>query len=600
MPSSMLSVPLRRMADLPPITRRASLYVALAAVMLSVVVLTLVLVGLSQAQSADLSRPSGPPPLPDAQQMLRYDLPSSAASGALDPALATDPNTLQALQLVFPGLVTLGSDLRPQDWAASRDDVSADGRVYTFHLRPNLRWSDGTPIDATTFAYSINRALSPCLHSLVAYYLFPLKDAVRFNQQSCAADGSLQPAPAQRTPLLASLVGDSVVVSDPHTLVLTLDQPVAYFLAALAYPNAAAVPKQLIERYGGDWTNHLTDGNGLGANLFVVRTWQPSTKLVLARNDSFWGPKPRLRQVEFDAAGDTGAAYRDYLAGRTQVGFAPADQYTSTRSHPGFAETGLLQIDYYAMNWYWAPFDDLRMRQAFALALDKTALAAGPLRGAANPSSHLVPQGMPGYDPALTGPDGASALGGDSTHALALAQSYAQDKCGGSLAKCPGVTLTIPAGNTAVAAQAQAALAMWQAALPGYPITIAPRDPSALLDGLTTRTLQFWYITWIADYPDAQDWLTNQFLPSSQYNSGGVNLPNATRLMLEADIMPDPTRRAQLYNAAEQLLVTNVAWIALDQPKLWWETAPALTGFSLDGRGMSTLGVWQRTYLAQR
>jgi peptide/nickel transport system substrate-binding protein/oligopeptide transport system substrate-binding protein len=599
----MLSVPLRRIADLPPITRRVSLYLALCAVALSVAVLALLLIGLSAGQGAaqgvGLGQLGGPLALPDTRQVLRYGLPGSSSLGTLDPALATDPSTLQALQLVFPGLVTLDGDLRPQAWAASRIEVSPDGRVYTFHLRPNLRWSDGTPIDAVTFAYSINRALSPCLHSLVAYYLFPLKDAVRFNRQDCAAGGSLRAAPGRDAAVLASLVGDSVDIIDARTLALTLSQPVAYFLAALAYPNAAAVPRHLIDREGADWTNHLTDGGGLGGNFYVVRAWQPGAQLMLARDDGFWAQKPRLRQVEFDAYPDAGAQYRDYLAGHTQIGFAPADRYASARGRPGFAETGLLQIDYYAMNWFWPPFDDVRMRQALALALDKTALAQGPLRGAAYPTSHLVPQGMPGYDSGLSGPASASALGGDLARARALAQSYAKEKCNGSLAKCPGVTLTIPADDPSVAAQARAALGMWQAALPGYPITIATLDPGDLLDGLTTRTLQFWYVTWIADYPDAQDWLTNQFLPSSHYNSGGVNLPAATTLMLEGDIMSDPARRTQLYNAAEQLLVTNVAWLALDQPKLWWETAPSLTGFRLDGRGMSALGVWQQAYLAQ-
>src|SRR6516165_9012930 len=150
MPSSMLSVPLRRIADLPPITRRVSLYLALCAVALSVAVLALLLIGLSAGQGAaqgvGLGQLGGPLALPDTRQVLRYGLPGSSSLGTLDPALATDPSTLQALQLVFPGLVTLDGDLRPQAWAASRIEVSPDGRVYTFHLRPNLRWSDGTPI----------------------------------------------------------------------------------------------------------------------------------------------------------------------------------------------------------------------------------------------------------------------------------------------------------------------------------------------------------------------------------------------------------------------------------------------------------------------
>jgi ABC-type oligopeptide transport system substrate-binding subunit len=136
--------------------------------------------------------------------------------------------------------------------------------------------------------------------------------------------------------------------------------------------------------------------------------------------------------------------------------------------------------------------------------------------------------------------------------------------------------------------------------LPGYPIALATMDQGALLTALSGHALQLWYITWIADYPDAQDWLTNQFLPGVAYNDGDVNLPDATRAMLAADVTRDPPTRLQRYAAAEQLLVTSVAWLPLDQPKLWWEAAPGVVGFRLDGRGMSTLAMWQHLYLAHR
>ncbi len=580
-----------------PLSRRYSVYVALSAVVMSLAVLALLLAGIATGTTG--AQVPGQP-LADARQVLRYALPGSGWIDTLDPAVATDPNALQAIQLLFPGLVTFDDELWPAPWAASSIDVSADGRVYTFHLRPGLAWSDGAPIDAATFAYAINRTLHPCTRSLVAYYLYPLTDAVLFNTERCAADGSVQATPGQHAPRVDSLIGDSIVARDQRTLALTLAQPVAYFLAALAYPTSYAVPRQLIDRFGADWIRHLTDGGGFGGSLFVLKTWESSGRLVLARNERYWGDKPRLRQVVFTATHDAGAAYADYLAGKTQTGFAPADQYAAAKTHAGFDETGLLQIDYYAMSWRRSPFDDVRMRQAFALALDKVALAQNMLHDAVTPTNHLVPAGMPGYNPGLTAPDGTDALTGDPSKARQLAQSYAKDKCGGELAKCPAVALTFPAGNSSVAAQAQAALGMWRQALPGYPITLATLDQGALLTALSGHALQLWYINWIADYPDAQDWLTNQFLPGTAYNDGDVNLPDATRQMLAADITRDPTTRLRRYAAAEQLLVTSVAWLPLDQPKLWWEAAPGVVGFRLDGRGVSTLAMWQQVYVAQR
>jgi peptide/nickel transport system substrate-binding protein/oligopeptide transport system substrate-binding protein len=207
---------------------------------------------------------------------------------------------------------------------------------------------------------------------------------------------------------------------------------------------------------------------------------------------------------------------------------------------------------------------------------------------------------MPGYNPRLTGPDGTGVLIGNPDRARQLAASYAAQMCGGDLTHCPAVVLTIPSGKAAVAAQAQAALGMWHAALPGYPISLATLDQTALLGALAGHTLQLWYITWIADYPDPQDWLTTQFLPGAAYDDGDVNLGEATQQMLAADITRDPTQRMQRYAAAEQLLVTNVAWVPLDQPRVWWEAAPGVVGFKLDGRGMSTLATWQHVYLARQ
>ena len=116
-------------------------------------------------QSAlSLPQPTPDPKLPDAQQVLR-PLVSGANAGDID---TLDPAQIQfgfdygMAQLIFPQLVTLDEKQQPVDWAAESHEISADGLTYTFHLHKGMTWSDGTPIDATTFAYSINRTLDPC------------------------------------------------------------------------------------------------------------------------------------------------------------------------------------------------------------------------------------------------------------------------------------------------------------------------------------------------------------------------------------------------------------------------------------------------------
>jgi peptide/nickel transport system substrate-binding protein/oligopeptide transport system substrate-binding protein len=259
--------------------------------------------------------------------------------------------------------------------------------------------------------------------------------------------------------------------------------------------------------------------------------------------------------------------------------------------------------DYMAMNWHIAPFNDLRMRQAFALALNKASLVNQILGNTALATNHIVPDGVPGYNPALTGPDGKTSVSGNVVKAQQLEQSYIHDACGGQVNQCPAVTLTVASGYPEQASLAKAALAMWQAAFPGYPVSTTTIDYTTFLDDLignvTAPTLQFWVTFWVADYPDPQNWLSEQFLPTSAYNSSGVNLAAANTLLVQADGETDQEGRLLDYQRAEQLLVDQVAWIPVDQEKIWWEAASYLQGFQVAATGQIPLDLWQTIYIAR-
>ena len=205
---------------------------------------------------------------------------------SLDPATAYYRTALQVTQLVFPSLVTLDAREQPVDWAAASHEMSGDGLTYTFHLRPNLRWSDGTTIYATTFAYSINRGLDPCLHSYSSFFLYlsAIKGSAQFYNEACPLNASSAPA---------SLIGASLLTPDPLTLQILLDHPSGGFLTALTYPPAFAVPKHLVEKYrfGDEWVDHLAmaaDG-GFGGNLYKLTSLDDQGHITLTRNEAFWG-----------------------------------------------------------------------------------------------------------------------------------------------------------------------------------------------------------------------------------------------------------------------------------------------------------------------
>ncbi len=194
-------------------------------------------------------QPTPDPKLPDAQQVFR-PLDSGLIGGdleTLDPALIQFSIDYGLAQLIFPQLVTLDDRLQPVDWAAQSHETSADGLAYTFHLHRGMTWADGTPIDATTFAYAINRSLDPCTGAspdVVALHLYDLAGAEAFNTSVC---------PAGAIKSTATLIGASIQTPDPLTLRLTLAHPAGYFLSALTWPTSWAVPQPLIERY---WASH--------------------------------------------------------------------------------------------------------------------------------------------------------------------------------------------------------------------------------------------------------------------------------------------------------------------------------------------------------
>lgn len=533
---------------------------------------------------------------PDSQQIFKDQIAGIADIKTLDPAVNTDLYSAEVINVVYPGLLVLDPKLGVEPWAAQgAPTVSADGLTYTFKVKPGLKWSDGTPITSETFAYSINRAENPCTASPAAYYLYTLKDALTFNTAETCTGGKISGK-------IQTLIGDSITTPDAQTLVLTLAAPAAYFQEAMTYPTSYAVPEQLITAHPTDWTQHLADNGGFGGNLYKVTLWNHAGKLTLDRNDSFWGTKPKLREVQITFYKDTTTAYNSYLAGKDDIGAAPTAQLANAKKHTGFHQVGVQQIDYYAMNWKIKPFDDVRVRQAFAIALDKTSLANTVLHGAVAATNHIVPSGMPGYNPDLKGPDGTTSLTGNTQAANQLATQYATDtKCGTStdFSKCPAVTLTISSGSVDASNEAAAAQQMWAKAFPGWKISITSTDFGTLLTNLNAKTVQFWAIAWIEDYPDPQDWLTTNLACDSAYNSGNACIPAADTLMHAADASKDLVGRLAQYQQAEQDLVTQVGWLPLDQATTWWEVRPYVVNFNVAAGGLTPLDTWQQIYIAK-
>jgi peptide/nickel transport system substrate-binding protein/oligopeptide transport system substrate-binding protein len=514
----------------------------------------------------------------------------------IDPAFITFTSSYEAAQLIFPELITLDETGRPVDWAAKSHEVSADGLTWTFHLRSGMAWSDGAPIDADTFAYSINRALDPCLASSVAYYLYNLKGAADFNDTK-----NCQAGPDGLT-TTGTLIGKSIIVADHLTLTLTLAAPAAYFLEELSYPSSWATPKQLIDRYGqAKWTDHLGDGAGFGGNLYKLATWDHAGHFAVSANSSFWGQKPVIQRIEWMLYQSEDTAWADYQAGVGDIGFPPADNLSAARALAGYAEVPTLSVYFLRVNWALAPFDDVRVRNAFSLAIDRKAITTSIDKGGAAPTIHMIIQGLPGYNAHLknaAGDSGDKANVANAAKARELAAAYATEKCDGDFAKCTPIVLTYPTISSTAYLQAQAFQQEWQTTFPGWQITVQGRDVGVVLKN--AATLQLAFAGWSADYPDPQDFLSTQWAKDAQFNASSVDVPAADALERQADVSNDAAGRLTQYDQAEQMLVDQGAFISIEQPVRAYVVRPAakLVKWRITSLSVTGLSTWQQAYIA--
>ncbi len=517
--------------------------------------------------SSTTTTPAAAQKAPAAQQVLNFPFANAIPDlKTMDPALSTDAASIAGIDLIFTGMVQFNDKLNVVPQLASSYSLAPDGLTWTFHLRPNLKFSDGTPLTSADVVYSINRALLPATKSVVGpTYLDLIKDFDKLNAGK-----------------IATIIGDSLLTPDANTVVIIANKKASYFLDALVYSTSYVVEKSVIDKYGANWTDHLSDNSGQGGDgPFKVQSWTHGTNITFVPNPNYYGAQPQLQKVIYPFYKDAGTNFKAYQAGQTDYaqGVPTADLATA-KALPNnqYSLVPQLWINYYTMNYLVKPFDNIHIRQAFALAINKDLIVHSVWKDTLIATNHIVPSGMPGYNPNLTGPDGVTGTSGDTTKAKALFQQGLTEEGWSSVSQMPAVTLTYPSGIPDADNEVAAIIQMWQNTL-GVSVKAAPEDFNKLLTDSEAalnnpKGLQFWGIAWIADYPDPQDWTTLQFgagAPYNQINYGQNHSADAAQqqqtqqALAAADVNPDQASRMQAYNQAEQQLVNDVAWLPMEQ-----------------------------------
>ena len=533
--------------------------------------------------------------LPD-KQVFIMPLAGGSDINTFDPALAGDALSISSIDNVFTGLVEFNRDLNIVPQLAASYSVSTDGLAWTFTLKPALKFSDGTPLTSHDVVYSIDRALQPATKSAVApIYLNLIKDSDKL------VAGKLR-----------TIIGDSLLTPDDRTVVIITNKRVSYFLDTLSYSCSYVVEKSLIDKYGTTWTDHLTEGGGAGP--WKVSEYTHNKQIVFVPNPNYYGPKPQLTKLIFPFYKTVDTLYQAYQTDQVDLATGiPSATIAEAKMLPNhqYQHIPQLWINFYVMNYLVKPFDNIHIRQAFALAIDKDLIVHSVWKDSVIPTNHIVPQGMPGYNPNLTAPDGVVSTGGDPVKARALFQLGVQEEGWTSVSQRPPLTLTYAAGSHDQDNEVAALIQMWQTTL-GVTIRAKPEDFNKLLLDVgaaqnNPKGLQFWWLAWLADYPDAQDWTTLQFdkgVPNNTMNYGQNNTSDAAQQQLvqqeleAADVNPDQHARLQTYMQAEQQLVNDVAWLPIDQEETNLVLKPYVKSLSFNAMGLIAPDDWSAVYIA--
>lgn len=468
-------------------------------------------------------------PTPRGAQTLALAIGSSDPT--FDPALVRDASSSFLVRQLFRGLVRLDSELNVVPDLAERITISDDGLTYTFTLRANAVFHDGKTIDAAAVKYSLERATDP---ALAGGRGAQLPGATYLSDILGAADRLAGKA--------TTLQGVRVV--DPRTVEIRLDAPKSYFLMKLSYPVSAIVDEANVRAGGAAWARKA---NGSGP-FRIDRV--AADQIALQRFDRFYAGTPTLEKVTIlygQAAGSPMNLYEGNKIDFTSVPISSADRVLVENS-PLRAEltiTPSLSLTYIGFNVTMPPYDDPAVRRAFAQAINRERLATVSLEGKAAAAQGIVPPTMPG------GP----WLGEPLPYDLAAAKSALVSSRYGSIAALPRASIYVASGAVAISMRK-----VYERDL-GVPLEVISVDWPEYLQGLSARAYPAFEITWIADYPDPENFLSVLFGTGSGENHTGYSNPVVDRLFAAAAGERDPARRRALYLDAQKRILDDAVLI---------------------------------------
>ena len=473
----------------------------------------------------------------------------------LDPALVGDVTSALIARHLFSGLVKLNNDLEVVPDLAASWDISADEREYTFKLRPDITFADGTPITADDVRWSLERTTDPATGPIVSpTYLDDIA-------------GVLEKANGQ-----ASTISGLDVVDD-RTIRITLREPSTLFLIKFTHPPSFVVDRRAVAR-GGDW---FEQPNGSGP--FKFATWERRQRMELVPNERYYGTPAKLDRLTFLLGAEGANPLGLYENGRidyTEIGSYDLDRINNPSDplHNELRITPQMTLSYVAFNAALPPFDDPKVREAFVLLIDRVKLAEVSYDGTAEAARGILPPGMPGAKPAdLPEPRADIAR---------AKQLLAESSYGGAEGLPPIIGYSQGSGVGLLAQIAKDEL--------GVEIELRGQERFGDYIGvLNSDTFNIYDFSWVADYPDPQNFLEVLFGSNGQYNYTNYGNPAADALIEQAKAERDETKRGDLYRQAEKILLDSHIVLPLSHSTDYTLVKPYVEGLVITPLGLLDL-----------
>ena len=448
----------------------------------------------------------------------------------LDPALITDVTGGNIAAKIFNGLVRFDLQLNIIPDLARTWDLSPDRRTYLFHLRTDATFSNGRPVTAQDVQYSFERVLDPRTRAPLTWVLDRIAGA-----QDIITGRAMHAA--------------GIRVIDDHTLSVRLERPFGPFLSLLGMTTAYIVPREAVERLREDFGSAP-----VGSGPYIVEEWTRGQNVTLRARKDYFGGRPRLAGIRYRVIPEDLTAVMEFETGSIDVLQVPASEYRRYTTDPLWrdrvhARPGL-NTYYLGLNCERPPFDDLRVRQAANMAIDRERilntlyekrglLASGPIPPLLW-KGHRKPTTVPSYP---YDPDQARRL----LHAAGA--EHAQIR----------IFISAEPEVLDIVEVVQEYLRKV-----GINAQIVQLDWSAFKQAINRGDAEAFWLSWWADYPDPENFLYPLFHSSNAGPAGNrawYHDPALDRLIEQAQATTNEGDRYQLYEQAERRIVQNAPWV---------------------------------------